>query len=46
MVRWDVGSIFHEVDPFIYFSFQQVIHDWCNTGYDMCYLVCGLVHIK
>ena len=26
--------------------FQPVLHDWCNKGYGMCYLVCGMVHIK
>ena len=29
-----------------YFSFQLVLHDWCNTGHGMCYPVCGMVHIK
>ena len=28
------------------FSFQPVLHDWCNKGCGMCYPVCGLVHIK
>ena len=46
MVRWVVGSIFHEVDPLSYFSFQPVLHDWCNKGCGMCYPVCGMVHIK
>ena len=46
MVRWVVGSIFHGVDPLSYFSFQPVIHDWCNKGRGMCYPVCGMVHIK
>ena len=22
------------------------LHDWCNKGCGMCYLVCGMVHIK
>ena len=30
MVRWVVGSILHGVDPLSYFSFQLVLHDWCN----------------
>ena len=30
MVRWVVGSILHGVDPLSYFSFQPVLHDWCN----------------
>ena len=46
MVRWVVGSILHGVDPLSYFSFQPVLHDWCNKGRGMCYLVCGMVHIK
>ena len=46
MVWWVVGSILHGVDPLSYFSFQPVLHDWCNKGYGMCYPVCGMVHIK
>ena len=46
MVRWVVGSILHEMDPLSYFSFQPVLHDWCNKGCGMCYPVCGMVHIK
>ena len=34
------------VDPLSYFSFQPVLHDWCNKGCDMCYPVCGMVHNK
>ena len=34
------------VDPFGYFSFQSVPHDWCNKGHVMCYPVCGTMHIK
>ena len=29
-----------------YFSFQPVLHNWCNKGRGMCYPVCGMVHIK
>ena len=29
-----------------YFSFQPVLHDWCNKGSGMCYPVCGMVHLK
>ena len=29
-----------------HFSFQPVFHDWRNKGCDMCYTVCGMVHIK
>ena len=46
MVRWVVGSILHGVDPLGYFSFQPVLHDWCNKGRGMCYPVCGMMHIK
>ena len=46
MVRWVVGSILHGVDPLSYFSFQPVLHDWCNKGRGMCHPVCGMVHIK
>ena len=46
MLRWIVGSILHGVDPLSYFSFQPVLHDWCNKGCGMCYPVCGMVHIK
>ena len=34
------------VDPLSYFSFQPVLHDWCNKGHGMCYPVCGMMHIK
>ena len=34
------------VDPLSYFSFQPVLHDWCNIGRGMCYPVCGMMHIK
>ena len=46
MVQWVVGSILRGVDPLSYFSFQPVLHDWCNKGCRMCYPVCGMVHIK
>ena len=36
----------HGVDPLSYFSFQPVLHDWCNKGCGMCYPVRGMVHIK
>ena len=41
-----VGSILDGMDPLRYFSFQPVLHDWCNKGRGMCYPVCGMVHIK
>ena len=28
------------------FSFQPVLHNWCNKGHGMCYPVCGMGHIK
>ena len=34
------------LDPVSYFSFQPVLHNWCNKGCGMCYPVCGIVHIK
>ena len=46
MVRWVVGSILHGMDPLSYFSFQPVIHDWCNKGRGMYYPVCGGVAYK
>ena len=45
-LSWVVGWILHGVDPLSYFSFQPVLHDWCNKGRGMCYPVCGMVHIK
>ena len=30
----------------INFSFQPVLHDWCNKGCGMCYPVYGMMHIK
>ena len=34
------------VDPLSYFTFQSVLHDWCNKGRGMCYPVYGMMHIK
>ena len=34
------------VDPLSYFSFQPVLHDWCNKGRGMRHPVCGIMHIK
>ena len=28
------------------FSFQLVLHDWCNKGCGMHYPVCGMMHIN
>ena len=33
-------------DPLSYYSFQPVLHDWCNKGRGMYYSVCGMMHIK
>ena len=44
MVRWVVGSILHGVDVLSYFSFEPVLHDWCNKCCDMCHP--GMMHIK
>ena len=29
-----------------YFSFQPVLHNWCNKDRWICYPLCGMVHIK
>ena len=42
--HWSVTL--HGVDPLSYFSFQPVLHDWCNKGRGMYYPVYGMVHIK
>ena len=34
------------VDLLNYFSFQPVLHNWCNKGCDMYYPVCGMLYIK
>ena len=34
------------VVPLGYFSFQPVLHDWCNKGHGMFYPVCGMMHTK
>ena len=34
------------VDTLSYFSFQPVLHDWCNKDCGICYPVCGMMHIK
>ena len=33
-------------NPLSYFSFQPVLHEWCNKDRGMCYSVCGMAHIK
>ena len=39
-------SFYFECSSLGYFSFQPVLHDWCNIGRGMYYHVCGMVHIK
>ena len=34
------------VNPLSYFSFQPVLHDWCNKGHGVYYPVCLIMHIK
>ena len=46
MVRWVIGSILQGLDPLSYFSFQPVLHNWCNKGRGIYYPVCGMVRIK
>ena len=46
MVRWVVGSIPHGGPIELFLVPAKVLHDWCNKGRDMCYHVCGMMHIK
>ena len=46
MVRWVVGSILRGLNTLSHFSFQPVLHEWCNKCRGMCYPVCGMIHIK
>ena len=34
------------VNPWSYFFFKLVLHDWYNKGHGMCYPVCGMEYIK
>ena len=34
------------VEPMKYVLFPPVLHDWYTKGHGMCYLVCGVMHIK
>ena len=36
----------HLVYPLNYFSFQPLLHNWCNKGNDMCYPVSRIMPIK
>ena len=46
IVNGSLTAQYYINDPLSYFSFQPVLHDWCNKGRGMCYPVCGMVHIK
>ena len=53
LLAWDEGRTLPSMpveylccDPLSYFSFQPVLHNWCNKGRGMCYPACGMVHIK
>ena len=48
MVRaFSHGVVGRRINSFLsYFSFQPVLHDWCNKGRGMCCPVCGVVHIN
>ena len=52
-VKYDINFFFNysnrvvlQDNTSLAFSFQPVLHDWCNKGRGMCYPVCGMVHIK
>ena len=36
----------YQLVPLSYFSFQPVLHNWCNKGHGLYYPVCGMMHIK
>ena len=44
------GAMGRRIDPswctMSYFSFQPVLHVWCNKGRGIYYPVCEVVHIK
>ena len=42
----DYKCLGYEFHILHYFSFQPVLHYWCNKGHGMCYPVCGMMHIK
>ena len=43
---WIISNHQQNVFDITYFSFQPVLHNWCNKGRGMCYPVCRMVHIK
>ena len=40
------GKVWIDMIGLLQFSFQPVLHDWCNKGRGMYYPVCGMMHIK
>ena len=40
------GTYCSGVDPLSYFSFQPVLHNWCNKVCGICYHACAMMHIK
>ena len=40
------GAIGRRLYQLRYFSFQPVLHDWCNKSRGMYYPVCEMMHIK
>ena len=45
-VRACVRDALAEQSLIHYFSFQPVLHNWCNKGHGMCYPICRVVYIK
>ena len=45
VIYW-ISFVFVSDTKISYFSFQLVLHDWCNKGCGMYYPVCGMMHIK
>ena len=39
----NITSMCHDT---VAYRLHSVPNDWCNKGRDMCYPVCGMVHIK
>ena len=39
------GKMGRRIDP-LCGPVELFHHDWCNKGRGMCYLVCGMMHIK
>ena len=43
MVRWVIESILNG-GP--YFTFQPLLHEWCNKGRGMCFPVSGMFYLN